>query len=546
MKPSAGVWTLAALFGLLGSVAASHNSPSGRLLVTWGGSRQLLRYDPAALTEAGTFGSPEALNRPQAAAVTPWGDLLVVNSLPRHVVVEQTYRWFLNRHGEAGGQNSWTDVLGGPAVTPYGNFVFTPDLLWCYFQASDEGFAINGNSITPWMNASLLKLTGRAATPAEVSSATAFIPAETTRLVNQGMSLASARWFVRIRTLQDIAASAEAKTYLSSKGLDVDFPATNEIRLYDGKTGAAKGVFATLPDSDHPYDLLYHPSGLLLVTSPDQDRVLALHGVTGKILGDLTNRAASGIDAPLHMALDGGGVVWVSGYNNDAVFKIDFATGAAAGRTQALSGDTFDPEGIAFGPDGKLYVSSFAGNRVERFEPTTGAHLGAFTTGGDLKSPKDLLFLADGRLLVTSYFQDRLALFDGGTGAYQADLTPSTPLLHPTHLQLNPTLSRSLQNLADQLRDFLSALVATNEVPLTAGSAFANRATQISTALARRNYPEVKSALRDLLRQAQAARKTGDLQPIHADRVTLTGNLLLQEVSALKAAQKRDRPIFRQ
>jgi hypothetical protein len=49
------------------------------------------------------------------------------------------------------------------------------------------------------------------------------------------------------------------------------------------------------------------------------------------------------------------------------------------------------PNGLAFGPDGNLYVVDELTNRVLRFDGTTGAPLGVFVSGG-LNDPITLIF----------------------------------------------------------------------------------------------------------------------------------------------------------
>jgi len=58
------------------------------------------------------------------------------------------------------------------------------------------------------------------------------------------------------------------------------------------------------------------------------------------------------------------------------------------------SGGLSDPRGLAFGPDGNLYVVSNFNNEALRYNGTTGAFIDTFVASGSggLRSPQDLLF----------------------------------------------------------------------------------------------------------------------------------------------------------
>jgi sugar lactone lactonase YvrE len=82
--------------------------------------------------------------------------------------------------------------------------------------------------------------------------------------------------------------------------------------------------------------------------------------------------------------------------------------------------DAFHPRGVVLGPDGLLYVSNVPnlpppagtglGGNVLRFNPDTGAYLDAPISspggGGNLNRPDGLVFGPDGRLYVTSFRAD--------------------------------------------------------------------------------------------------------------------------------------------
>jgi DNA-binding beta-propeller fold protein YncE len=124
------------------------------------------------------------------------------------------------------------------------------------------------------------------------------------------------------------------------------------------------------------------------------------------------------------------------------VARYDARTGAFLGNldTSPFTGG-MRPRGIVFGPDGDLYVSAFnednpLDGQVLRFDPTSGAFLGVVVNGNagtsiadpcgcDLNRPEGLVFGPDQRLYVTSFRAnandtDKIEIFDvsNGTGTF--------------------------------------------------------------------------------------------------------------------------------
>ncbi len=111
--------------------------------------------------------------------------------------------------------------------------------------------------------------------------------------------------------------------------------------------------------------------------------------------------------------------------------------------TTALEGGGLaGPTAAAFGPDGRLYVSSFDDDRVLRFEPD-GTFVDTFVQAADgaLDGPDiSLAWDADGDLYVPSWYGDAVLRYDGATGAFvEAVLAGADGLAAPRVLAFDPS-----------------------------------------------------------------------------------------------------------
>lgn len=90
----------------------------------------------------------------------------------------------------------------------------------------------------------------------------------------------------------------------------------------------------------------------------------------------------------------------------------------------AAEGDGLrQPIGLAFGPDGALYVANSAGGNVMRFDAESGASLGVFASDS-LRFPSDVALGTDGLVYVSSAVGRSVVRFtaDGSFEGYAARL----------------------------------------------------------------------------------------------------------------------------
>lgn len=162
-----------------------------------------------------------------------------------------------------------------------------------------------------------------------------------------------------------------------------------DVLRYDGKAGAFISEFSD--GGCNPVDLTYGPDGRLYVADKDHPEfggcdpynvVTRFDGKTGEF---------KGFDDP----------------------HANFIPLFQDGRFQ------FGPGGLAFGPDGNLYLSDPHDNSVHRYQGPFGANPGAFintfvSSGhGGLNVPTKLVFGPDNNLYVNSWQNDRVLRYQG-------------------------------------------------------------------------------------------------------------------------------------
>jgi WD40 repeat protein len=102
------------------------------------------------------------------------------------------------------------------------------------------------------------------------------------------------------------------------------------------------------------------------------------------------------------------------------ILRFDESTGAPLGVFANISDKVTQFGDMAFGPDGKLYVSDQSNRRILRYDGRSGAFLDVFANSDHL--PQQMTFDPSGDLLVSTW--DTIEKFDGTTGARVGDVVP--------------------------------------------------------------------------------------------------------------------------
>jgi sugar lactone lactonase YvrE len=167
--------------------------------------------------------------------------------------------------------------------------------------------------------------------------------------------------------------------------------------------------------------------------------VTAREGPTSTGILDPSGAASVGINGIRDMTFDNGptdahyGDLFVTGYLSNSVARFDWASQTYQPFVSPGSGGLQQPRGIAFGPDGNLYVTEQAKDvtqqsqdMVFRFNGSTGAPLPAPGQSGAVFIPAgsgglskacDLAFGADGNLYVISGNTNQVLEYQGPAGS---------------------------------------------------------------------------------------------------------------------------------
>jgi DNA-binding beta-propeller fold protein YncE len=115
---------------------------------------------------------------------------------------------------------------------------------------------------------------------------------------------------------------------------------------------------------------IFGPDGDLFVVDRDADSVKRYHGGSGAFRREYRH---DDLAKPVHAAFrPSDGALLVGSRKRDAVLAIDVESGDVRTLIEPRAGGLRAPAGMAFGPEGKLYVASRESKQVLRFDPESG------------------------------------------------------------------------------------------------------------------------------------------------------------------------------
>ncbi len=169
-----------------------------------------------------------------------------------------------------------------------------------------------------------------------------------------------------------IAFGADGRVYVASYG-------TSRVFELDRATGQVVGTVlpgdSGLLGADN--GLMMSAAGLLYVPGYSTASVARVNPATGEVLAAFVPSRTQGLRRTRGI-VDEGATILVGGEGSGEVYRFDASTGAFVGKAVTGLGT---PTGLALDADGSILVLS--GNRVRRFDRSTGADLGVLATVDD-------------------------------------------------------------------------------------------------------------------------------------------------------------------
>ncbi|MBX2822948.1 MAG: T9SS type A sorting domain-containing protein, partial [Rhodothermaceae bacterium] len=197
---------------------------------------------------------------------------------------------------------------------------------------------------------------------------------------------------------------------------------SHEVLRFDGETGEFIDAFVVENTGGirYPYTLLFGPNNNLYV-GHQSSIVLQFDGDSGHFMDHF---------AAISTSEDSNVTFWVIAFGPDGLLYAYDNSSSIVHRFHGRTGDRLDsfitlengnlngPFGIAFAPDGALFVTGFLWNNLIRVAPSGAINTRFFRCCTNWpRSPFDIVFDDRNRVYVSSFEQDKVVRFDALTGA---------------------------------------------------------------------------------------------------------------------------------
>lgn len=214
----------------------------------------------------------------------------------------------------------------------------------------------------------------------------------------------------------------------------------NVIKRFDRATGTYLGVFA---NAVTPGGMTISADKVYVCQMNPPQVVRSFDALTGADVGSFVPTVGGGNPSPRDVKI-AHGRVYVAYWNLGTVEMFDVNTRQSLGLLfPAGTGGLDTPSSMAFGVDANLYVAY--GFYVNRYHPTTGNFLGRFVDTGDRSGYRYAVGIAwgpDGNLYVATQNTAGVQRYNGTTGAFMDDFVPagSGGLTAPFHISFTGVL----------------------------------------------------------------------------------------------------------
>lgn len=169
--------------------------------------------------------------------------------------------------------------------------------------------------------------------------------------------------------------------------------AVYSIERVNAITGQPAGTFVSTASGElnnAPNDMTFGPDGHLYVANGNNVR--RYDGTTGASLGEFVTPGSGGLQRGFALQfLPDGDLLVANGAVPGNILRYDGMTGTSLGVFVTGNGLSL-PGGMAIGPDGLLYVASTLGNSILRFNVTTGGFVDTFVSSTAGGQPRYIAF----------------------------------------------------------------------------------------------------------------------------------------------------------